>query len=303
MGSAASTLASAASSVLAPSSRPLGPFTPSYDDVHAALDILVTLGGLPPELAILILDFAEYHPVLKASSVQTVYVNAGSTGTKQSRPLLVSEPIPAFSGAPKRPVVSMRVTTDSKDQGFSSFPQYRGTREGSSSWFEATLLRPDVEPEPVVPFSPLPPDPPSATAPTSSRLLPGSFPVATATPSSNFRSRNPSQSAQPAMAAEPTYSPVLTIPLHCNLHASLQFSTHTTTLSSAPSSLSPPSSSSADLPDPDEEEKRRREEEERTRFIKEMKAGDRVLVTALAEYPMWANIVRTAKVAVKLRVV
>lgn len=88
--------------------------------------------------------------------------NTGPTGARVCRSALVSAAIPAVG--PRQPVRRIEITTESRDQGehgqtvyggpiidhkygagFSSFPQYRGTREGSSSYFEASLVRPSKD--------------------------------------------------------------------------------------------------------------------------------------------------------------
>ncbi|BGP16305.1 hypothetical protein JCM10213v2_004307 [Rhodosporidiobolus nylandii] len=67
MGSFASSLAGAASTSSS-SAHPAGSFVPEYEDVQAALRLLTDGLNLPPELALLTLDLAEYHPVLRATS-------------------------------------------------------------------------------------------------------------------------------------------------------------------------------------------------------------------------------------------
>ncbi|KAM0791454.1 hypothetical protein ACM66B_005908 [Microbotryomycetes sp. NB124-2] len=100
---------------------------------------------LPIELVIGIVDLAEMWPMETFLSEERIQVHAGVAGDLKSRAVLVSSPINA--GKVAKPVRRIRVTTRSRDQGFSSFNQFHGTREGSSSWFELALVRPTTDPD------------------------------------------------------------------------------------------------------------------------------------------------------------
>ncbi|GAA5858097.1 hypothetical protein JCM1840_001040 [Sporobolomyces johnsonii] len=242
------------------SPRRSGPFVPTEQDVHEMLSVLQEDGGLPTELAIQILNLAEYWPTITARSTRQLFIRAGWQGERQSQQVLGSEPIPAYSRAPEHPVRRVRVLTDSKDQGFSSFPQYHNTREGSSSWFEAALLRPDP---PTPPSSPRPTNPISSRTPCSA--MPGSF------PSLSSSSDTPPPPPTPPPPASRPLRLVHRERLHSNLHAHRAFAPFETVLERGASPL-------VDL----------------------AQAGDRVVVFALAEYPAWLNKVRECRVAIEV---
>ncbi|KDE08954.1 hypothetical protein MVLG_01044 [Microbotryum lychnidis-dioicae p1A1 Lamole] len=110
-------------------------------DANRTVDEL-TFVGLPRELALYIVDLAEYWP-LQVSQTQAHVIVRASSARLASASVLISSPIPETPS--QYPVRRIRITTESRDQGFSSFPQLHGTREGSSSWFELALIRPDTE--------------------------------------------------------------------------------------------------------------------------------------------------------------
>ncbi|GAA6013754.1 hypothetical protein JCM10207_008180 [Rhodosporidiobolus poonsookiae] len=147
MGGAASLLTSALWPASSSSSKGTGHASPSRDDCHAIYTLLVSQ-GLPAELAASILEAAEFFPMhvttlrgTNRSQDAMLLVRSSDTGAQRARFLLVSQPVPAAPGGQKACVGKIEVWTDSRDQGFSDFRQYHGTREGSSSWFEAVLMR------------------------------------------------------------------------------------------------------------------------------------------------------------------
>ncbi|ORY64623.1 hypothetical protein BCR35DRAFT_308725 [Leucosporidium creatinivorum] len=114
------------------------PFVPTATDARHALFLLAQL--LPTELAISILEAAEYWPVETTVSTRHIVVRAGVTGNLTSSTILVSSPLPR--GSTLHSLRRIRITIESRDQGFSSFPEHHNTREGSSSFFEVALVRP-----------------------------------------------------------------------------------------------------------------------------------------------------------------
>lgn len=89
----------------------------------------------------------------------------------------------------------------------------------------------------------------------------------------------------------------MSLRLHANLHASRDFGVFESVLSSYP----PPPSSSLD--GIDEPEEGFLDPSAGQRFVQEMKAGDRVAVLALAQYPMWVNSVRGVRVRMEVAAV
>ncbi|GAA5820205.1 hypothetical protein JCM11251_005526 [Rhodosporidiobolus azoricus] len=305
MGSA---LSAAVLPATSPSRARSKPYEPTYDDVLDVLDELTNRCNLPVELAILILDQAEYHPVIRGENRRTVLVQAGWQGHKQQQTLFVTDPIPAFPTAPSRPVQKVEIWTESRDQGFSSFQQYHGTRAGSSSWFELVLLRPDTPPEP--PPSSLS-TPPSVTAPPtpsspSRPPLPGSFPLPpplASPPAQGSRETAPTRDQQ--QQDDPTYSSIRTLRLHSNIHASPSFARFSAALLPyIPPPLSPlvsdeseAEAAGADLPPPPIDLA------EAAAFVAELQPGDRLALVALAEYPMWVNAIRGCGIRVQVKAV
>ncbi|GAA5824140.1 hypothetical protein JCM3770_001406 [Rhodotorula araucariae] len=172
-------------------------------DVLDVLDILVHRARLPPELAVDILDLAEYWPCVTRSWTGDMVVSAGMHGRRTVQTRLVSPPLPNIPGAPTQLVRRVSVWTDSRDQGFSSFPQHHRTRDASSSWFELVLLR--------------------AVPPGSSH--PALPPVLGL---ENLAQRGDPAASVPAGTA---YAPHRTVRLHSNLHSTAEFVPFTTVLS------------------------------------------------------------------------
>ena len=86
---------------------------------------------LPPELVTQILDCAEYWTLSQA--IRSDLVNY----TFANKRYLQSPPIQGGDFA--HPLRRLVITTDSKDQGWSSYPETQGTRDGSWTWFDLTL--------------------------------------------------------------------------------------------------------------------------------------------------------------------
>ncbi|GAA5898110.1 hypothetical protein JCM6882_003329 [Rhodosporidiobolus microsporus] len=312
MGSALSAAVLPASS---PSRASSGPYEPRYDDVLDVLDTLMTTCGLPVELAILILDDAEYHPVVRDENRRSVLVQAGWQGHQQNETLFITDPIPAFPTAPEQPVQRVELWTESRDQGFSSFAQHHGTRENSSSWFELVLLRPDrpqtspapspTASRPSSPSAPVASSSPASSPSSASAPLPGSFP-------SPRQSRGRTERVDRATplqeeAEEPTYSAARTLRLHSNIHASRTFALFSASLLPyVPPPLPPPSPApavdddalpAADPPPPPIDLV------EAAAFVADLRPRDRIALVALAQYPMWVNAVRGCGIRVEVKAV
>ncbi|BGP55597.1 hypothetical protein JCM8202_004665 [Rhodotorula sphaerocarpa] len=180
---------------------PAGSASPSYDDVLDVLDSLQQL-RLPPELAIAVLDQAEYFPAVTAQWTGNLVASAGPRGDLVRSTILVTPPLPLVESAPEHYVQTVAVWTDSRDQGFSSFRELHGTRQGSSSWFELVLLRPTRSSVPAELADAIPPAP------------------SVADPSSHERPE--------ALLAG--YEAVAVVRLHCNVHAAHTFAECITSL-------------------------------------------------------------------------
>ena len=86
---------------------------------------------LPPELVTQVLDLAEYWVYSqKTLSESNSYRNSNERYLRSG---------PIRGGEFTYPLRRVIVTTDSKDQGWSSYRETQGTREGSWTWFELTL--------------------------------------------------------------------------------------------------------------------------------------------------------------------
>ncbi|GAA5833489.1 hypothetical protein JCM9279_001541 [Rhodotorula babjevae] len=244
-----------------------------HDDVLEVLDILSQ--RIPPELALDVVEAAELWPAFAQVWTGDVTVSAGPQGRRTARTCVVSPPLPLVEGAPEQLVRRVSVWTDSRDQGYSSFPQHHGTREASSSWFELVLLRPL---------------PPPASAPTSSA----------STVSSPSHEAPPPPPHEPAPADRDlvvlpsglSLALVLAARLHSNLHSTPSFAPFTTVLSRSPPAA-PNTECSPETPaccGADEVE----------RLLGAARAGDRFAVRACAQYPMWVNRLRGAAVKVEV---
>ena len=103
-------------------------FHPTAEDIALARSLL----PLPPELAIQILDFAGYWALSRVTRREPDAAHFKHSNMR----FLQSSPI---QGGELHPLRRLIITTDSKDQGWSSYPQFHGTRDGSWTWFELTL--------------------------------------------------------------------------------------------------------------------------------------------------------------------
>lgn len=86
---------------------------------------------LPPELVTEILDLAKYWVYSRSiSSKSHSFENANVRYLRSGR---------IQGGEFLHPLRRVVITTESKDQGWSSYPEDRGTRNNSWTWFELTL--------------------------------------------------------------------------------------------------------------------------------------------------------------------
>ena len=102
-------------------------FHPTPQDVA----LVRSLFPLPPELVTQILDSAEYWALSRVTRPDSNYFRDANVRYLQSPPIQAGE----FT----HPLRRLVITTDSKDQGWSSYTETQGTREGSWTWFELTL--------------------------------------------------------------------------------------------------------------------------------------------------------------------
>ncbi|GAA5895260.1 hypothetical protein JCM8208_005954 [Rhodotorula glutinis] len=239
-----------------------------HTDVLEVLDILSH--RIPPELALAVVEAAELWPAYAQAWTGDVAVSAGPQGTRTARTCVVSPPLPLVDGAPEQLVRRVSVWTDSRDQGYSSFPQHHGTREASSSWFELVLLRPVPPPASPSPPPPRERDPPHEPAPDE-------------------RDRDRDLVVLPSGLS---LAPVLAARLHSNVHSTPSFVPFTTVLSRSPPAApghecDPPTPASCGA-------------DRVERLLGAARAGDRFAVRACAQYPMWVNRVRGAAVKVEV---
>ncbi|KAJ4469855.1 hypothetical protein J3R30DRAFT_3303165 [Lentinula aciculospora] len=146
MGSTLSTLSSA---LTKDAESPSYNGNPSEDDVVAVREIM--LDFLPLEIIDLILDYGEYWPCLRVDSNSQIDAEASSTITEEATWLyLISPPIPPSeiprSDSRHRKIRKATFEMESHDQGWTRSPEYKGTYNGSWSWFEAIIYRASASP-------------------------------------------------------------------------------------------------------------------------------------------------------------
>lgn len=122
------------------------PWILDYEDVLEARALLKKL-GLPMELALLVLDYAEYWPTRRFSSEKGKTVKVAATMFRSSAAGLCLEadvfndPVvdDLYEGGEKTKIKAIEFHIRSRDQGWTSEPT-RGTFS-TSSWLEASILR------------------------------------------------------------------------------------------------------------------------------------------------------------------
>ena len=87
--------------------------------------------SLPPELVTQILDLAEYWFYSQTANLAANRLRDANVQYLRYGPIQ--------GGDFTYPLRRIVITTVSKDQGWSSYPETQGTREGSWTWFELTL--------------------------------------------------------------------------------------------------------------------------------------------------------------------
>jgi len=123
-------------------SPPEGTFSPTYADVCVARAILKSR-GLPTEIVLEILDWAEYEPVREFASTQTCTVSAPDTFMARclTAGVLTQDAIRSLSARQSDiKVKEIEFIISSRDQGWTS----EGTDGtfNTSSWLEVSILRP-----------------------------------------------------------------------------------------------------------------------------------------------------------------
>jgi len=111
--------------------HPEGSSSSEFHPTPHDIGLVRSVFPLPPELVTLILDIAEYWAYSKKTRSHAGYFPDANERYLESGPIEGGE----FS----RPLRRLVITTNSKDQGWSSYPKYHGTREHSWTWFELTL--------------------------------------------------------------------------------------------------------------------------------------------------------------------
>lgn len=298
-------------------------FTPTLEEVDKTLAILSQ--RLPTELGIAIINAAAYWPRVRASDKSHRLIRA-SGGETVERIILLS---PNVRG---KAVGQARVCVDSRDQGesgrkavlsekqrtdmlrpgWSSFPQFHQTRQGSTSWFELGILRPIPNslsssngiPDPATPL-----ESPSLASNTFSYLtqihsrLSSSDSMVSIAESQGSHSSEQTHSTTSKSQRERLQNYYLVGDrrhlLHYNVHAARAFVEHSNVFRSSryPSSQSSHSSPLLDtatlqsfdtnLTDIDDGE-----EEEKENWVDEIQENDIVVIWALAKYAGWLNEIR-----------
>lgn len=113
-------------------------YQPSFADFFVLLLNIYrskTTYNIPLEVLIVILrDYAAYLPKLKAENQK--YLSCGNN----SNVLYVRVPLPLTTHVH---ISQVHVVVDGHDQGWSSYPEHRGTRQGSWTWYELVISRQD----------------------------------------------------------------------------------------------------------------------------------------------------------------
>jgi len=165
-----------------PASNPQSSYYPrTPKDITKVIEVLCNY--LPAELALEVIKAAEYWVCEEASRDERLVIAEPSAGTAYLRswPILWasggatsnSPPYPGTSltfddlaeDAPESsplspkhrsrsdespgPVKQITFTISARDQGWSSFPQWHGTYEGSHTWFEARVIQPSASQQPI----------------------------------------------------------------------------------------------------------------------------------------------------------
>ena len=104
-------------------------FHPTPEDIALVRSSL----PLPPELITQILDLAGYWTLSRVTRSDPSYARYTDANVRFLRSL------PIQGGEFTHPLRRVVISTDSKDQGWSSYPETQGTREGSWTWFELSL--------------------------------------------------------------------------------------------------------------------------------------------------------------------
>ena len=112
-----------------------GPRTPRDQfEVFWILRYHCTRRPMHPSLAVLIMDIAEYWLRVEAKRSDSVTVDAKQSPNGMF--YVMTEPLP---GRVNAPVQAFTFATLSHDQGWSSFPHFHGSYDGSWTWFDVVI--------------------------------------------------------------------------------------------------------------------------------------------------------------------
>ncbi|KAF2498268.1 hypothetical protein BU16DRAFT_615332 [Lophium mytilinum] len=125
-----------------PIEGPALPWNPSPSDTILVRSYLVHL-KLPTELALTIIDYAQYYPIVRGHRDEELKVVASNyKGNSAAALYVVSEPIPAIENGERIKRKTVKFKVRSRDQGWGGEHGCPGTYNGSFTWFEASILRP-----------------------------------------------------------------------------------------------------------------------------------------------------------------
>lgn len=98
----------------------------------------VHAGGIPEELVIEILEHAQYWLRSSVTRSDTVTVTHDTSRSEHDYKYLTTESI---VGRARKPVKRIEFAISAHDQGWSSFPECKGTLENAWTWFEVDVSK------------------------------------------------------------------------------------------------------------------------------------------------------------------
>lgn len=117
-------------------------YNPTSAETLLVRSLLIQL-KLPTELALAIIDLADYYPVVRGHEATELDVPASTHRLNSAAVLyVVTNPIPESVNGERIRTRSVSFELRSHDQGWGGDRACRGTYSGSYTWFEACILRP-----------------------------------------------------------------------------------------------------------------------------------------------------------------